>query len=222
MPFTSLLRRCYLVSSTGTFYIVATLFNFLTLILALFHYYIIFDREKSLIRFLDNSNSVPDDHLGTVIGVYPDIQKRLLADNKRSLTSSCIFCTFYVINAILSGFILFGPRYQNYTTLTVFMTNIICLLAIFKRCMSQSYDGIKHNYALSLFQYEPVPYNVIDIDYIDTSIDTTEGGRFPIGTVAIGSEKKVYFLVSLIYTHTHTHTHTYIYIFVLVSLIHVQ
>lgn len=158
------------------FSIVVIVFNFLTLFVACCHYCVIFYREKVMIKYLDDVTAVPDDRLKLLLPVYPEIRKALQVVHYRSIISSVLFLVFFIVNIVLSGLLVINLRYYGVQTVTVFVTNIVLLLTILHRSISQSWDGLKEDVALSLFTFQPQVYNSIDRDYVDGR-DKTDGGR---------------------------------------------
>lgn len=159
-----------------SFSILVICFNFFTLTAALAHYTVVHRREKALINTLESDASVADNRLPEVLRIYPDIKSALTVLNKRSFYSGLVFLVFFVVNEALTGILLFTQRYYGYQTVTVYITNTLLMLSILYRSFKQSLEGWRSDTATSLFDYEPLKFNVIDWKYTDAR-DTTQGGR---------------------------------------------
>jgi hypothetical protein len=62
------------------------------------------------------------------------------------------------------------------TSATVFLTNVGLMVKVLFKSIDQTWTGLNTKEALSIFDYRPLAFNVIDTDYVDPR-DVTRGGR---------------------------------------------
>ena len=90
----------------------AYVMNFATLICALVHYIILFQRERLMIQLLEEDRNVANNRLHDVLMDYPDINIRLLRIHIIAFRSSVVFLLCTLINIFLSGTIVFGCEWR--------------------------------------------------------------------------------------------------------------
>lgn len=120
-------------------------------------------RERFLIKYFDKNESKPDNNLLSVLSSdYPDIKKRLHKYNCLVFYIYLTVFSFFLINSVLSGVLVFNDYYLDTRTITVFITNILLLSGKIFNGLSISFDSTRRNLAYSLTLYEPISWNVID------------------------------------------------------------
>jgi len=146
--------------------------NFITLGLAVMHYFCVWKRERFLIGFLDENDEFPEQYLPQMLPRYPEIDKDLRVMNIVMFISASTVLVFFIINVIVSGLLVLRDYYYGFQTATVFATNIGLITMVIEKALAHAWAGIHQKIALSCVQFEPVSYNVIDDDYrLDEDVD---------------------------------------------------
>jgi len=101
--------------------------NFVTLFIVLVHYRFVWERERFLITFLDEDNKVPEDNLAQVWKDFPNLFQQFNFFNSRMLLTALLGVVFMTVNIIVSGVLVFRDYFYNYSTATVFFTNILVI-----------------------------------------------------------------------------------------------
>jgi len=154
----------------------AVIVNFLTLGVAIGHYWVVFRRERMFIAYLDADDEVGEFILPKVLTNYPDINSALYSINNWLLISSIISSFFFIANVVVSGIYLFKDRYLDTQTATVFLTNLGLITSVLQTTIDHAYIGMKHKLALSCIEFSAQSYNVIDDGYVNPD-DPSRGGR---------------------------------------------
>lgn len=151
---------------------VALTLNFAALAFLLLHYFILQKRERFLIEYFDEDNSVPRTHLKFALPAYPTIKIWFHFYNRLMLASSCLVIFVNVANLILSGIVVLKLYYYDYHTAVTYLTNALVLGVICYRSISVSVQGLQDNSttAVSGIQLQSLVYNNIDKEhYNDTA-----------------------------------------------------
>jgi hypothetical protein len=154
----------------------AVVLNFVTLGVAVAHYWVVFRRERMFIAYLEEDDDVGDFQLQKVLQFYGDIDSALYSINNWLLISSIISSVLFISNVIVSGVYLFRDRFLDTQTATVFFTNFGLITAVLQNTIDHAYIGMKHKLALSCVEFVPQSYNVIDDAYVVPE-DPSRGGR---------------------------------------------
>jgi hypothetical protein len=157
-------------------------FNFLTMAAFLAMYILEVKRENRLITYLDVNKSVPMDNVS--VGLALDklsVDKRdsIWALDKYYIYSGWTAIVMFIINTILSGFVVYEYYLDSQTTST-YITNILFMVT--KLADVHSNVNTEKNVFYSAYLKGKVQYNDVDPDKANT--------------LKIEDEKKDYFAVS--------------------------
>jgi len=136
--------------------------NFLTLGFAVIHYMLVYRREKFLIEYLEEDPTKPDNNLPVLLVQYKVIDRDLYKWNLFVLCSSLTVITMFIINAIVSGVMIFRDYFDNYRTATVWLTNTALMCTIMEKTLQHSWAGLQDRVALSCIDFTARNFNVID------------------------------------------------------------
>ncbi len=159
---------------TSFFYIVALVFNFLTMVSFVFMYIIELKRENQLITYLEVNTSKPMDNesVGQALETLPKHRKeRILSLDKYYFRISIFSIFLFVINSILSGIVIYNFYLDNQTTTTL-VTNLLFMITKF----GDIYGTINSdkNIFYSAYLKTKVQYNDVDPEKSE-SFRTLEG-----------------------------------------------
>jgi hypothetical protein len=127
-------------------------------------YFIEFNREMFMIKYLDVDKHYGDYHLPSLLDGYEDIKIRLIKYNKNYYLSTKVLLGLTSLNWVLSG-ILVLSSYYSMKTATSFITNILLVITKLSDSYSVSKESTKNNYGLSAYIKEYTSFNVIDKDH---------------------------------------------------------
>jgi len=148
---------------------IALAVNFITLGVTMLHFYLVFRRERMLIRYLDEDENEAERHLIGMLAQFPLIDDVLNTIHRRVFLVSFVTFAFSIGNPIVSAFLLFrDDRWDGYRTGTVFATNVLLIFNVVQKAMYYSFQGWREKIALSCVEFEPVSYNTIDRQYLHT------------------------------------------------------
>jgi hypothetical protein len=171
------------LANSTSIQVAVIVWNFLTLGVICFHYALMLRRENYFVEYLDEDDALPDNNLETVLDAYPAINEGLAYQNKHVFTSAAIGMFFLLVNAVISGLLVFDPdHFDGFRTATVFATNLLLLVLVFKTCASNAWVGIQKRIALSCVGSEPISFNKIDHDHMH---DDNNTGTEMAATVAL-------------------------------------
>jgi len=156
-------------SPLTTFEFAVLIWNFITLGFALLHYILVLRREKFLIEYLDVDENLPVANLPHVVNQYPLIDTLLLKINILVFVSSLWLCALFVINAILSGIMIFRDYYDGFRSVTVFVTNMALMETVLETTLLHAYIGFQRKMAYSCFDFDAISFNTIDKRYAHVS-----------------------------------------------------
>lgn len=137
--------------------------NFFTLMVIFYYYYTEISRQFYFIKQLDINDSLPDNHLTTILQKYPEVKSNIDTHNSRFLSVINYTVFVFTINAALSSWVIYYYYYDGFRSVTALLTN--CLLvsskfysdwSILKECITGE------SVALSTFLQEPQSYNCMD------------------------------------------------------------
>jgi len=135
--------------------------NFLCLLVLVFHYFLVWRREYYIIRHFRESSTVGRLHVRQVIGEHPRLEHRLKIFNRAVFATSLIAIVLQCVNLVSSGVLLFVYYSAGYKTFTTYFTNLLLIGVVLYNCINASYVGMKHNLAFSAVAFEPLSYNVV-------------------------------------------------------------
>jgi hypothetical protein len=138
---------------------VINIFAFLSL------YYIEFNREMYMIKYLDINKEKGDYYLPNVLDKYEDIKKGLHKYNKNYFNVTKILLLTTVMNWSLST-ILVLKYYYSVKTITSLLTNVLLIITKLNDAYSISKESYNNNYGLSAYIKEYTSFNVIDVDHV--------------------------------------------------------
>jgi hypothetical protein len=153
--------------ATG-FGIFVLIWNFITLGVIVAHYVVMLRRENWLVEYLDEDDNLPDDYLKNIIDKYPTIKAGLAEQNKFVFTSAFSSLTVLLVNAVVSGILVFRSTHNDgFRTATTYITNLLLMLMVLKTCAVNAWVGIQNTLALSCVNVEPLAFNKIDTDHLN-------------------------------------------------------
>ena len=138
---------------------VINIFAFLSL------YYIEFNREMYMIKYLDINKEKGDYYLPNVLDKYEDIKKGLHKYNKNYFNVTKILLLTTFMNWSLST-ILVLKYYYSVKTITSLLTNVLLIITKLNDAYSISKESYNNNYGLSAYIKEYTSFNVIDVDHV--------------------------------------------------------
>lgn len=137
--------------------------NFLTLGAFLVLYYIESSRQFYFTKYLDSNNEYPDNHLKTVLEHHPTVVSKIEYYNKTYIKTVKVVFSAFIINTILSAWIIFYFYYDGFRSVTALITNVLLVVGkvwndwnIVNDCLT------KDCMALSTALNKPLSYNVLD------------------------------------------------------------
>jgi len=135
--------------------------NFICLVLLVFHYFLVWRREKFIITHFKETLTLGRLHVRDIISDYPTVQIRLRKFNRWVFNTSAIAIVLQAVNIVASAVLLFGYYNNGYKTFTTFFTNLLLISTVLYTCVSAAYIGLKHELAYSCVAFEPVSYNAV-------------------------------------------------------------
>jgi len=137
--------------------------NFVTLFIIIVHYRFVWVRERFLIVFLDEDNKVPEENLQQVWKDFPNLHTKFKFLNSRMLLTALLGVVFMSVNIVVSGILVFRDFFYNYTTATVFFTNIIVIGGYTWNDLFAALSGrAEMSTALSCVHFVPFAFNQVD------------------------------------------------------------
>lgn len=137
--------------------------NFLTLGAFLALYYIESSRQFYFTKYLDSNNEYPDNHLKTALEHHPTVVSKINYHNTTYIKTVKVVFSAFIINTILSAWIIFHYYYDGFRSVTSLITNVLLVVGkvwndwnIVNDCLT------KDCMALSTALSEPLSYNVLD------------------------------------------------------------
>lgn len=160
-------------------------FNFLTLFLFMYLYYIELKREKWLISHFDYDKEKTDEAILSVRVEYPDIHDKLQEKNYKYMCAYKYLAIIYSLNMLFSAVLLFYYYYYDYRTATAFLTNIILCSNKMRVGRIISKESYEKGYAYSFYNTKNISFNKIDARYEkipnkDDDIEETNIDGIPI------------------------------------------
>ena len=140
--------------------------NFLTLFTFSYVFWYEGKREMYMISHLDVSKDYPDNYLSQALVGYPKIKTHLDIANKHYAKIYRCLGWIIGINTILSAILLFVMYYQDFRTVTVFLSNLALVGDRVWKGYSISQQCEREGLAISIYQTENTYFNVVDKDYI--------------------------------------------------------
>jgi len=135
--------------------------NFISLALLVFHYFLVWRREKFIIMHFKETLTLGRLHVRDIISDYPTMQIRLRKYNRWVFNTSVCAIVLQAVNVVSSAVLLFGYFNDGYKTFTTFFTNLLIISTVLYSCISAAYIGLKHELAYSCVAFEPVSYNAV-------------------------------------------------------------
>jgi len=155
-----------LVSPLTQFETAVLVWNYITLGFAIVHYFIVYQREKFLIRSFDMNPKLAVENLPEIIHQYPEVKSDLWKWNVIMFASSVWIITLFLINTIMSGVMIFGTYYDNFRTSTFFVANMLLMAGLLYTTLFHAWIGFQRNLAYSCFEFAALSFNVIDPKYL--------------------------------------------------------
>jgi hypothetical protein len=188
-------RTCELIENVQGKYMTqfdtgVLVWNFLTLAAVLIHEALVWRRENFLIEYFDESDVVDPEALEKVLPEYPEIATGFKEQNKIVMVTALFSIAMVITNIILSAYVILS-KMNGTRSVTVFITNTLLLVAVFRGVIYSTYMGYTKGRAQSLTKTAPFHYNLIDHKYVvtkrrapPTSSTTTTNAASPTATPA--------------------------------------
>lgn len=119
-------------------------------------------REFWLIRMMDADKTKPDGAIQSVLAAYPQIRQRLSVWNRTMFWAYAVTAAFFMVNAVLSGVLIFNDYFLDVRSATVYVTNILLLGGKIYTGVTLSFSAKQKELATSFYLTEPVQWNVLD------------------------------------------------------------
>jgi len=167
------------------FYTIGLVLNFITMFSFLTFYFFEIKRENRLISYLEVNQSIPSDNasVGKALQLLP-IEKRVAILNLDKLYQKVgYFVLFmFMLNSIVSGFIVYDYYLDNQTT-TTFITNILFMVTK----LSDIYVTVhtEENVFYSAYLKGKIQYNDVDPDKLLKIEDKKNENEIPVLTKEI-------------------------------------
>ena len=160
-------------------YVSGLVINFSTLGVFILMYAIELIREFRLIAYLHVNSALPcdNDSVGNILDILPLRKKnRLLCVDKYYQVLGALAILFFIVNTILSGFVIYS-YYLDSNTTTTYVTNI--LFMIFKLIDVLTNVRTEKNVFISAYLKGKIQYNDIDPDVKNklSEIEMTEKNK---------------------------------------------
>ena len=143
------------------------IYNFLFLGFMLFHFCLVWDRDKYICKHFATNENVTPVFMTNEITHYPELGDKINTKNKVVYITSCLGFLLALINTIISGILVFHYYFDGevHTVAVFFMYAIIpfCTLYDSYHC---SGVGLDKKEVLSILETENVSFNVVHADYI--------------------------------------------------------
>lgn len=141
-------------------------FNFWTLSLFLYLYYLQNKREAYLISHLDADRNHTVSSFATNLKEYPRIISRVNEQNNQLYKLTRLAMKMFSVNIVFSAVLVFHYYYDGFRTVTTLVANVLLVSSklfnmdqVLKGCISDV------PLALSTYRTAPVAYNVVDENY---------------------------------------------------------
>lgn len=138
-------------------------------------------REFWLIRMLDADKTKPDTAIQEVLAQYPDLRRQLFVWNRAMFWTYAITSGFFVVNAILSGVLIFNDYFLDVRSATVYVTNILLLGGKMYTGTTLAFSAKQKEIAYSFYLTEPVNWNVLDSAVVPRSFEPEQPAPSKLG-----------------------------------------
>ncbi len=150
------------MAPTSNLYTASLIINFITMASFVLTYMIELKRENQLINYLEVNTSKPCDNesIGKALETLPKHRKENILTLDKYYYRASILCMFlFMVNTILSGFVIYDFYLDNQTT-TTFVTNILFMITK----LGDIYSTINtdKNIFYSAYLKTKVQYNDVD------------------------------------------------------------
>jgi len=124
----------------------AFVFNFITLATLLFHQYVVWSRERFLLRSFNDSEDIEDDLLGTILfnppkEVFKSIGEQFKVHNFRVIISATVSLLVVIINVVASAVVIFEHN-DGSRSATQYLTNVVLLATVFSGVIKHARAGL--------------------------------------------------------------------------------
>lgn len=142
----------------------ALAFNFITLGVFIYMYYVDTRNETWLINSFDQDRSKPDNYLKQELETNTNLKTQLEFNTRFVWYVYVVATIFFVVNLAMSAVLVLYFYYYDIKTVTALVTNVLLLTDKLINGITISDRAQKEQQALSLYAKEPVLYNIIDKD----------------------------------------------------------
>lgn len=152
--------------------------NAITCFLMIIGFIIEYRREVWIVKHLEVDPKKPDANLITEIEAYPKIKASLERKNRDYRNIFLLIGIISLANTMLSGFLVFD-YYDGVKTATTFATNTLLIAQRVIKSIQISRTCQKETKAQSVYLLEPVTFNTIDPEYVNTACVKGNGEEAP-------------------------------------------
>ena len=149
-------------SELSKFNIYVIIINFILFTLFIGTYIYEIKREYFMIDNFDTDHNTPDDNLGHIIEMYPEVHKRLLRYNNMYHKLCLSLYIIFIINWISSAILVFHYFYLDKNTITVMISNLLLVSSKIHRGYILSKTS-KETPSISAYLSENLIFNIMDI-----------------------------------------------------------
>jgi len=124
----------------------AFVFNFVTLAALLFHQYVVWARERFLLRSFNDSEDIEDDLLGTILlnppkEVFKSVGEQFKVHNFRVIISATVSLLIVIVNVVASAVVIFDHN-DGSRSATQYLTNVVLLATVFSGVIKHARAGL--------------------------------------------------------------------------------
>jgi hypothetical protein len=146
----------------SNFNILVIIFNFALFGLFIFTFIYEIKREYFMIDNFDREHKIPDDNLGKIIDLFPDIKIQLLSYNNYYHNLCKSLYILFIINWILSGILVFHYFYLDKNTVSTMIANFLLVSNTIHKGYIVSRTS-RDTPSISSFMTENLIYNIMDV-----------------------------------------------------------
>jgi len=154
----------------------AFVWNFITLAALLTHQYVVWSRERFLLKTFNDSEDIEDDLLGTILltppkDIFKSVGDAFKVHNTRVIISAGVSLLIVIVNVISSAVVIFQHN-DGSRSATQFLTNVVLLATVFSGVIKNAKAGLWKEGApedpkkgppkvYSLMSTEPFQWNMV-------------------------------------------------------------
>jgi len=144
--FTHTCSQSEVISQLGGGGLFAFIFNFITLAALLTHQYVVWARERFLLKSFNDSEDIEDDLLGTILmsppkEVFKSVGEQFKVHNYRVILSASVTLVIVVVNIIASAIVIFSHN-DGTRSATGYLTNVVLIATVFSGVVRNARAGL--------------------------------------------------------------------------------